>query len=233
MNKVFKQICLTFDKNEQALLRFASQVSQQVKSLEDRIETLSQHINEKNDRIIELEKLVNDLQKAPTAYDETVLLSEGDKQEYYNLKEETNIRQSLTPFISGTLLKNNTWLITITFSSKRFRLTPASADVQRMYIAYKLMQAYQLGLFTCLYGTMERFQSGIVHSHIIVSSYQLDLFRIYLNEEFNHSSKNKYCIDIKPAHVTSAIRYVNKEDEGGKERGQLFYSIGNVKEMLE
>lgn len=201
--------------------------------MQNEINTLLQHIVEKNHKILELEKLVEQLQNVKPFTDETCLITDEEDQKYYELKEDTNIKQSLTPFIKGQLTKTNTWFITITFSSKRFRLTPASVDDQRKYILLKLMNAYQLGLINSCYGTMELFKSGIVHSHLICQTYQIKLFQQYLNEEFNHSQKNIHCIDIKPAHVSSALKYVNKEDENGKERGNLFYSLGDIKLMLD
>lgn len=158
-----------------------------------------------------------------------LILSQEQEIEFYNLKEDHQFKSSLVPMYNGclnTLYKN--WFVTITFSPKKFiDIDPATAEYQKAFILYHLLKLKEMGLYEFAYGCMEYFQTGIVHSHVIIQTYSIILVQEYLNEVFNHSKRNKHCIDIRPAHQTGAINYVNKSQEDGKERGDLFYSIGD------
>lgn len=167
--------------------------------------------------------------------DKRLQLTPDEEFNYYNMVEDNNLKTSLTPFLTGSLNPEyKSWLITITFSPKLFPLIcPSTAQQQKHYILYHLLKMKEIGLYQYAYGCTEYFKTGIVHAHVVIQTYDgINLIKEYLNEEFNHSKKNTKCIDIKPAHITAAIKYVNKELEGGKERGDLFFSIGEGKHYL-
>lgn len=180
-------------------------------------------------QIEELKQLLKNDSVTGSCHCTQLILTHEQELEFYNLKEDSNLKTSLVPMLNGclnTLYKN--WFITITFSPKKFiDISPNTADQQKTFILYHLLKLHEMGLYEFAYGCMEYFETGIVHSHVIIQTYNIILVQEYLNEVFNHSKRNKHCIDVRPAHQTGALNYVNKSQETGKERGDLFYQIGD------
>jgi len=121
---------------------------------------------------------------------------------------------------SLSINKTNMKFYTITFSPKRFY-----EHTDQQYIDYIYFHIYQLfsdKLLTYAYGCFEHHKSGVIHCHVIITSYQHDLVNKYLNQKFNHDARNRKCIDssfIKSYENT--VNYINKESSE-------FFRIGRI-----
>lgn len=126
--------------------------------------------------------------------------------------------------IITTFDKTATKFYTITFSSKRFF---AHTDQQYIdYIYYQLHHLYSTELASFIYGCFEHHKSGIIHAHVIITSYQHDMVNKYLNQKFNHDARNRFCIDS--SYVKSeekVLNYIYKKDTKEK-RSNEFFKIG-------
>lgn len=175
-------------------------------------------IKEQQKRIEELSSEILRLDRVELDNSFKELLTDDQKDKL----QKRFIRTYYTSYRSfhHSLIFNDFTFYTITFSPQRFYY---HTDTQyKEYILYHLLEIY-LNYNAYIYGCFEYHQSGLIHAHVVIRHpKEQKKIQKYLNEQFNHSKKNKYCIDEGVKHITTqldmdkVIGYINKDCPYGK-----------------
>lgn len=179
------------------------------------IRKLIEENNQLKQRIEQLEKKqYNDYQPLLTT------------KQVQNIYQANIVKHMEQPFITQIPTEKGFKLYTITFSPERFN---RHTDEQYIsYIYYHLLQIFY-SYNTYMYGCIEHHETGVVHAHVLIQSLNSHGFvRMYLNDHFNHSIKNKYCIrvdDIKSGTINKVVEYINKDCKYGFPK--YYYELRN------
>jgi len=170
-------------------------------------------ISQQQIEIERLSKMVTKLERKELDNSFTELISDEQKMKLHERFHKTYKTYPLK-FISDVIY-NDFKFYTITFSPQRFY--NHTDEQYKEYILFHLLEIY-LKYNAYMYGCFEYHKSGQIHAHLVIHHpSQQKAIQRYLNQQFNHSLKNKYCIDegVKPitkqSDCDSIIEYINKE----------------------
>lgn len=181
-------------------------------SISDFLKCNSHH--EQMDIVKALFKQLNDQERELRYYKDIDMVLSHSNQYRYNIEEYDK------PILlnSSDLSDNIQYLsVTITFDPNRFEnLEVITEESQKKYILTKWNDFLINSKcnITELYGCFESHQSGIIHSHAIISLYDSILLKNYLLRQFSKTVRNKHCIDIKLVYdIQGILNYINKDEQ--------------------
>lgn len=152
------------------------------------------------------------------------ILTGFQKSDLYHYRDEY-FTETCEP-IEVSIAKKCSMFYTITFSPKRFY--EHTDDQYKAYILYHIGKMYVDDIIWYAYGCFEYHKSGVIHAHVVISSYNHDIVKKILNKSFNHDARNRKCIDASFVQSEDkTLNYLHKTTTP-EQRSNHFFKLGEI-----
>jgi len=125
-------------------------------------------------------------------------------------------------------LNRKVYMVTLTFDPKKFKVL-INRTAQRSYIRMIVDEYIELFTPDYLYGCYELHDSGVVHSHFIISNFSDDELN-WFKKKFTDNPKNDTAVHRCEKDKLDAIEYLNKVETKDTNNMQNYYVYQDMEE---
>lgn len=162
-------------------------------------------------QIKQLNNTIRELRKKLEVYDEHILADHlliPPDNANFRVKQSNKPLDNLYPIEQSQI--ETYYFVTLTFDPAKFG-THRLDQHRKDYILHQLMILYDKELIKNFYGCFEHHDSGIIHAHVIIKTYNPSEVYQLLQVKFTDNNRNKRAVQLVPAKIPNAIKYINKE----------------------